>query len=223
MGIIPRPTGPRGLAQPGIDSPEEERKSMFSSRDLVPPRRSVAVGGRPSGPGPASSRWRAGPSWPVTPIDFGATVTSAAGRHERRPLLLRHRRRPRRRALEERRHRRRHRTCSRTSARGRPSPARAASPWWATPSSSRPTTGPTASSCGRPTARPPAPSWSRTSTPAPAAPTRRTWPTSNGTLFYQAFGPSGGLRAVQERRHGRRHGHGQGHQPRRHRLLSRRT
>ena len=53
----------------------------------------------------------------LTPIDFGATITSPPGGDGRRPVLQRHRRGPRRRALEERRDEPPAPSCSRTSAR----------------------------------------------------------------------------------------------------------
>ena len=143
------------------------------------------------------------------------------GRHERRPLLLRH----------DAAHGEELWRSDGTSAGtyllkdihpGSPRlGARAASPSWATRCSSRPTTGPTASSCGRATGRPPARSWSRTPIPGAWARTRRTSCNVNGTLVLPGVRRQRRLRAVQERRHGRRHGHGQGHLPRLHRLLPR--
>ena len=147
-------------------------------------------------PGSASSRSRAGPCSPLTPIDFAATITSP-------PVAMNG-------ALyfgaTDAAHGdelwRSDGTAAGTSLvkdirPGAASPARAASRSWATPSSSRPTTGPTASSCGRPTAPPPAPPWSRTSTAGPCGSYPQNLANVNGTLFFQAYDASGGYELLK--------------------------
>ena len=188
--------------------------------DFPPPPRPTAGRG-----GPIPSRTRPG----VEPLEGRALLSVdpdrlrrhrhlPAGRDERHPLLQRHRRGPRRRAVEERRHRRRHVLVEDINPGAGSSSPRSLTVVGSTVFFS-------ANDGANGTEL-----WKSDGTAAGTALVKDIYPGSGGSYpaepdqrqrhaVLRGVRPGGGLRAVEERRHRRRHRPGQGHQPRRHRLL----